>query len=56
MLAQNSKEVSVFLSRKQLRTKNTFSSCAICAVQREFQAADKLLKYQNMVKHTVSLI
>ena len=56
MLAQNSKGISIFLSGKQLRTKNTFFAHGICAVQREFQAVDKLLKYQNMVKCTVSLI
>lgn len=54
MLVYNSKEVSIFLSGKQLRTKNTFSAHDICVLQRDFQAVDKLLKYQNMVKYSVS--
>lgn len=55
MVAQN-KVVSILLSGKQLRTENTFSAHGICAPQREFQAVDTLLMYQNMVKFTISWI
>lgn len=53
MLSQNSREISIFLSGKQLKTKNTFSPHGICAPQREFQATDKLLKSEYGEVHCV---